>query len=218
MSLNLDVMSMDAHWYALKVFYGKAPLLRDELTRAGIETYYPVLANGKPYVQSLLFVRCREQEIVRFHSDSASGSIFSIYTHRQKRRRLYDGEVAERIVPAPIDDREMAVFMLVTSASPDSYEILGPDEPKYHCGQLVRVLGGPFEGLVGRVKRIKKDRRLVVAITGVIAVATVHIDPRLLENVEEADLKEEQFGATRPGKGFVGCSGYIIRRCSPALG
>ena len=78
----------------------------------------------------------------------------------------------------------MAVFMLVTSASPDKYEILGPDEAKYHTGELVRVTSGPFEGLEGRVKRIKKDRRLVVCITGVVAVATVHIDPRLLEPVD----------------------------------
>lgn len=211
-------MSTGQRWYALKVFYGKALELRAEFTRAGIESYYPVQASGKPFVQSLLFVHCRERELVRMHSDGTIGSKFSIYSHREKRRRLYSEEVFERLVPAPIDEQEMAVFMLVTSASPDSYDILGPDDSKYHCGQLVRVMAGPFEGLVGRVHRIKKDRRLVVAISGVIAVATVHIDPRLLEAVEDKGQEEEQYSARQISDGFVLHRNNKIRSLSTALG
>lgn len=178
-------MSTAAHWYALKVYSRKVTEMMSDLDRAGIEYYYPVQSDGRPYVQSLLFVRCSESQIDRWRTDAALCSRFSVYSHKEKRRRLYSDETYERTVPAPINEREMAVFILVTSASPDKYEILGPDDPKYHTGQPVRVTAGPFEGLVGRVRRIKKDRRLVIAITGVIAVATVHIDPRLLEPVDE---------------------------------
>ena len=177
-------MSTGVHWYALKVFNRKVTDLMADLARSGIEYYYPTQSDGKPYVQSLLFVRCSESQIEEWRTSAALRGSFSVYTHREKRRRLLSGEVYERLVPAPIDPQEMAVFMLVTSASPATYEVLGPDDPKYHGGQLVRVTAGPFEGLVGRVRRIKKDRRLVVTISGVIAVATVHIDPRLLEPVE----------------------------------
>ena len=211
-------MSMNAHWYALKVFGSKALELRAELTRAGMESYYPVQPDGKPYVSSLLFARCSEQEIVRLHSDPAWGRCFSIYMHSERRRRLYSDECVEQLVPAPIDEKEMAVFILVTSASPDSYEILGPDGPRYHCGQLVRVLSGPFEGIVGRVKRIRKDRRLVVTITGVVAVATVRIDPRLLENVEDTEEVEEQYNAQRLSVQSTEPEGDIIRGCRGALG
>ena len=158
--------------------------LKADLTRAGIEYYYPVQPDGKPYIQSLIFVRCSEHQLAKWRADAVFSGRFSVYKHKEKRRRLYSEEMCERLVPAPIDEREMAVFILVTSASPDTYEILGPDDPKYHSGQLVRVTAGPFEGLEGRVRRIKKDRRLVITISGVVAVATVHIDPRLLEPVE----------------------------------
>ena len=198
-------MSKDMHWYALKVFSRKVLELKADLARAGIEYYYPVQPDGKPYIQSLIFVHCSEQLIDKWHADSSFGSSFAVYRHMEKRRRLYSGETYERLVPAPIDEKEMAVFMLVTSASPDKYEILGPDDPKYHTGQLVRVVAGPFEGLVGRVRRIKKDRRLVITVTGVVAVATVHIDPRLLEPVEE------KYSAQM-------CAGDIIYNCNAALG
>ena len=211
-------MGKGLRWYALKVFYGKAPELRAEFTRAGIESYYPVQDNGKPFVQSLLFVHCRESELIKLHSDPVAGSKFSIYSHKEKRRRLFSEDTSERIVPAPIDEQEMAVFMLVTSASPDSYDVLGPDDPKYHSGQLVRVLAGPFEGLVGRVRRIKKDRRLVIAITGVIAVATVHIDPRLLEAVEDKGQEEEQYSARQISDGFVLHRNNNIHSLRTALG
>ena len=198
-------MSKDMHWYALKVFSRKVLELKADLARAGIEYYYPVQPDGKPYIQSLIFVHCGEQLIDKWHADSSFGSSFAVYRHMEKRRRLYSGETYERLVPAPIDEKEMAVFMLVTSASPDKYEILGPDDPKYHTGQLVRVMAGPFEGLVGRVRRIKKDRRLVITVTGVVAVATVHIDPRLLEPVEE------KYSAQM-------CAGDVIYNCNAALG
>ncbi|MBO4557699.1 MAG: KOW motif-containing protein [Bacteroidales bacterium] len=177
-------MSTDIHWYALKVFYRNVLKLRADLTRVGIEYYYPVQPDGKPYVQSLLFVHCSEAGLEALRKQAPAGGGFVVYTHTEKRKRLSSEETYDCLVPAPIDEQEMAVFILVTSASPNTYEILGPDDPKYHTGQLVRVKAGPFEGLEGRVRRIKKDRRLVVTISGVVAVATIHIDPRLLEPVE----------------------------------
>lgn len=51
-------------------------------------------------------------------------------------------------------------------------------------GDKVRVLGGIFEGAEGTLKRIKGDRRVVVSIPGVIAVATANIHASLLEKIE----------------------------------
>lgn len=209
---------MDARWYALRVFYRKVLDLKADLTRAGIEYYYPVQGDGKPYVQSLIFIHCSEHQLDQWVANATFRGAFSVYRHVEKRRRLYSDETCERLVPAPIDDREMAVFMLVTSASPDKYEILGPDDPKYHTGQLVRVIAGPFEGLEGRVRRIKKDRRLVITITGVIAVATVHIDPRLLEPVDETDEIADKYDAPQLGNKLAVHSSDIIHNCRTALG
>ena len=86
--------------------------------------------------------------------------------------------------PSVVSDREMEVFRFVVSAGREGLELLGDDKPEYHQGDRVVVTGGPFKGAEGHIKRIKKDRRLVVTISGVVAVATTYIHPSLLRKVE----------------------------------
>ena len=180
-------MTQKSNWYALKVFYNKVLALRDSLTGEGVETYCPLDADGKPLVSSLLFARCPEQQLTDLHNAAQDGSDakFAIYTRKEVRPSALDGKTQEMNVPAPIPEDEMRAFILVTSAGPDTFEVLGDDLPKYHTGQKVRVTEGPFAGLEGRVKRIKKDRRLVITVTGIVAVATVHINPAYLEPITE---------------------------------
>lgn len=86
--------------------------------------------------------------------------------------------------PQTIPDKEMEVFMLISSAS-DQVIDLGGDSPFYHEGQKVRVIDGIFKGAEGVIKRIKGDRRLIVTVTGVTAIATSYIHPKFLEKVED---------------------------------
>ena len=179
-------MNDSLHWYALKVFYNKVLALQSRMTGCGFECYCPLDPEGKPLIASLLFVRCAEQQLVAFNREAASEELkFAIYTRKETRASHLDNAPTEVDVPAPIPDREMRAFILVTSAGPDTYTVLGPDAPKYHTGQKVRVTEGPFAGSEGYVRRIKKDRRLVITVSGIVAVATVHIDPTLLEPVND---------------------------------
>lgn len=54
---------------------------------------------------------------------------------------------------------------------------------EFLTGQRVRVLDGPLKGAEGVVKRLKGDRRLIVSISGVAAVATSYIPPSNLEKI-----------------------------------
>ena len=87
--------------------------------------------------------------------------------------------------PAVIRDREMEVFMLVTSVHGHDapVEVLEP-KPQYAQGDLVRVTEGLYKGAIGVVKRIRKDRKLVIAVSGVAVVAISHIPLCFLEKVE----------------------------------
>jgi transcription antitermination factor NusG len=49
----------------------------------------------------------------------------------------------------------------------------------------VRVTEGPLKGAEGYIRRIRKDRRLLVSIEGVVAVATSYIPMSQLMKVEE---------------------------------
>lgn len=178
-------MTPETHWYALKVFFNKVLVLKGRLEEAGMECYCPLTYEGRPLISSTLFVHCTEQQILDFKATAPSDAGFIPYTRKETRPSPLDGKPKELDVPAPIPADQMRAFILVTSASPDTWEVLGPDDPKYHTGQKVRVTEGIFSGLEGHVKRIKKDRRLVIAVSGIVAVATVHIRPDFLKPVEE---------------------------------
>ena len=157
---------MESHWYALKVYYNRLQPLIAEAREAGLEFFAPV-----GVVNNLLFLRCGEEEVLRFVAD------------RWQQAWIYREAGGRR--PAAIPDREMEVFRFVVTAGREGLTLLGDDRPEYHEGDRVRVTGGPFKGAEGHIKRIKRDRRLVVTIRGVVAVATTYIHPSLLRRVEE---------------------------------
>ena len=154
------------HWYALKVYYNRVQPLLQTAAEEGIEYFAPT-----DIISGLLFLRCSEEEVMRFGS-----------RHWQ---HAWVYRMAESRQPAAISDREMEVFRFVVTAGREGLELLGDDRPEYHVGDRVVVTGGPFKGAEGHIHRIKRDRRLVVAITGVVAVATTYIHPSLLQRIEE---------------------------------
>lgn len=153
-------------WYAMKVYFNRVQPLIAEAQEAGMEFFAPT-----GIINNLLFLRCTEEEVQRFVAERWQR--VWLYRHIDSRR------------PSAIDDREMEVFRFVVTAGREGLEVLGDDKPEYHEGDRVVVTGGPFKGAEGHIKRIKRDRRLVVTIRGVVAVATTYIHPSLLRKVTE---------------------------------
>lgn len=154
------------NWYAIKVYYNRVQPLIAECREAGIEFFAPT-----DIIRSLLFVHCTENDVL--HLAATSDVKMWVYRNTEGTR------------PAAIPDREMEVFRFVVTAGHDGLELLGDDKPEYHVGERVVVTDGPFKGAEGHIKRIKRDRRLIVTIKGVVAVATAYIHPSLLRKVEE---------------------------------
>lgn len=195
-------------WYALKVFYNKVFDFEQQMRRRGIESYFPVrreevkgeaylrfrremalnrnedilgdryifeephLYKRVPLISSMMFIRC-EKEDLRCVREDIEGKGF-IYMN------------ADWTAPAVIPEREMKDFRMVADSGALGLEIFNDDSiTRYKTGARVRVKEGPLKGAEGYIKRIKKDRRLVVAIAGVVAIATTYIPPSELEIVEE---------------------------------
>ena len=169
------------HWYALKVFYNRVVYLKS-LLPPGIESYVPVHTvetheqgqlsyKEEPLIPSLMFVRCEEKWLVNFKHDHNED--FMYYADPETRK------------PGSIRDDEMRSFILVTSADAGRGAMyFGADAPEYHTGDRVRVIGGIYAGAEGYIKRIKKDRKLIVSVTGVAVVAVSYIHPSYLEKID----------------------------------
>ena len=169
------------HWYALKVFYNRVVYLKSLIDHEGMETYVPLqtveqFESGrlvyveKQLIPSLLFVRCQEDWLVKF--TNTHNEDFMFYTSAESRK------------PGTIRDEEMRSFILVTSAGAGrNVKYFGADAPEYRTGDRVRVIDGIYKGAEGYIKRIKKDRKLVVSVTGVAVVAVSYIHPSFLEKI-----------------------------------
>lgn len=153
------------HWYAIRVFYNRLAPLLAELNEKGWEQFCP-----HEVIASLLFVRCSEAQVDKFAARNFDRMM--VYRLQGSRR------------PAMIPDREMEIFRFVVTSGRQGLTLLGDDKPEYHQGDRVVVTQGPFKGAEGHIKRIKKDRRLVVTIPGVVAVATTYIHPDFLKKVD----------------------------------
>ena len=51
-------------------------------------------------------------------------------------------------------------------------------------GDRVRITDGIFKGVEGEFVRVKGDRRVMVAVQGVMAVATAFVHPSIIEVIE----------------------------------
>lgn len=158
--------------------------MESELKKLSVECYYPVKLvvhehNGEktvvkePAVSSLIFFRSSVAQAEEVQK-SFEGRVI-LYRYRSSKH------------PAIISDREMNAFKMVTSGGNPDLEYIDAGAVNFKKGQRVRVTGGPFEGAEGYIQRIRGDKRLVVAIEGVVAVATSYIPSCLLQKLDNDD-------------------------------
>ncbi len=169
-------------WYALRVTYGREMKLREFLMPSGVTCFVPMCyreteRNGKrsrrlvPAIRNIIFVYSTLERI---------GQIKRQLGEKIPVRYIMDCATGEPVV---VPAREMEYFIAVSSTNNDELIYLTDVKQVPRRGQRVKVTGGIFEGIEGEVVRIRKDRRVMVSLPGVMAVVTTFIEPRLLEIV-----------------------------------
>ena len=139
-----------------------------------------ILYERVPLVKSLLFVHADEHRILEVEAllkPVADASPAKGFIYKTADWKTY----------AVIPPKQMEMFRLVTGSGVGGLEFFADDDfTRFKQGDRVRVIDGPLKGAEGYIKRIKKDRRLLVSIEGVIAVASSYIPPQNLQIVPEA--------------------------------
>jgi len=192
-------------WFALRVYYDKVvpcralfvafndvlrginppgPYFPKELEGEPMDYYAPLYRDtyvnnkGKQVVVQKAFIR----SLFFMHSTLQQAECFEMTL--PYRAGLYRTMGEEPHVPIRIPEKQMKMFMRVTSGSQDGLDYFEDNAFSWKKGVRVRVTGGRFEGLEGEIKRIDGDKRLVVAIEGICAVATSYIPKCFLEKIE----------------------------------
>ena len=168
-------------WYALRVFRRRILAVKQEAEEAGCCTYmamhYVDRLDGRivhdevEMVPGLLFIRSTPEWIEAFKRAHFDG----LMVYRDAKTGL----------AAPVDERQMEAFILLTSArGAQKVMLLENGAEQYAKGTRVRVIDGLLKGAEGVIRRIKKDRMFLVSIDGVAVVACTPMPPEFVEKIE----------------------------------
>ncbi len=135
----------------------------------------------KPMVFNLLFVYSDFQRVLDFKNAYPIHRLHVAYCNR----RTVNDPVAPLIVP----DREMRMFIAAVGAyNTAEVPYVKPTEVDLEKGDIVRIISGPFAGVEGTLisQQGKDGGRVMVSISNLIAVPTLHIEPELLQVLQFA--------------------------------
>lgn len=172
-------------WYAMRATYNRGmdakTLLSDEKIECFIPMHYELVEgkNGRkkrvsvPVIKNLVFANTTASRIKKV-KDKVSYLQYIMGVYEEGRKPI--------IVP----DAQMEAFIAVAETLDDRLTYLKPEETNLSDGVKVRIHGGFLDGREGIFKRIagKRNRRMIIAIPGVIAVAIVVTDFSYIEKLE----------------------------------
>ena len=173
-------------WYAMRATYRRESDAMRLLEKENIGCFIPMqykisIKRGKkirtlvPVIHNLVFVHARPSEVKRVKSQ---------VTYLQY---ITDTRSGEKII---VPDHQMQRFIAVAGTYNDHLMYFQPDELNLSKGTKVRITGGEFEGQEGVFLKVKgaRDRRVVIEVQGVIAVAMTTIHPDLIEVIPTHNL------------------------------
>ena len=180
----MNTSSADLNWYPLRITYSRELALKNYLDSKQIENFIPmryeyIVKAGRrvrklvPAIHNLVFVRTSRSRIDAIKE--TRGILLPI-------RYIMDRECHSPIV---VPDSQMRSFMAVSGNYDQAVLYFEPSELSIRKGTRVRITGGIFAGVEGEFVRVRNDRRVVVSIEGVMAVATTFVHPSFVEPIIE---------------------------------
>lgn len=179
----------NVEWYVMRVTYQRELVARRLLEEMGVVCFVPTEKVKRRRACGGFLQR----EVAKLHNYifvySSREALQQIKTTKIPYLRYLmakgeDGRSEPQFVPAD----QMAHFMEICKSQ--GAQILEPDV-KFAQGDRVRVVEGPLKGVVGVYVRTsaRHEKRVVVQIEGVIAVATVAMPASALEKIDQDNVR-----------------------------
>ena len=172
-----------ASWFVLRATYSRELKVQSMLNEKGLRTFVPMIwrkteKDGRtvrrlvPAVSNLCFVRWTKTGIDSFIRSFGESSPVTYYWDRTTSR------------PLTVPDKAMEDFIAIASTMDEDLIYITQISSKLREGQVVKVKDGPFKGVQGRIVRIRKSRRILVELPGMLAVASTYVRPEFLEIIK----------------------------------
>jgi hypothetical protein len=159
-------------WHVLRATYARELKVQTALQEKGIRTFIPMMWKEKklvPAVSGLVFALATREALDLYIRSFGDARPVNYYWDRTTNAPL--------TVPA----KAMEDFITIASTLDEDLIFLTEVSEKLREGQAVMVKEGPFKGVEGKIVRIRKSRRVLVELPGMLAVASTYVDPKELE-------------------------------------
>ncbi len=159
-------------WYALRATYSRELKVQDALQERGVRTFIPMMWREKklvPAVSGLIFALATREDLDSYIRSFGDARPVNYYWDRTAN------------APLTVPSKAMEDFIAVASSLEEDLIYLTEISDKLREGQAVKVKEGPFKGVEGKIVRIRKSRRVMVELPGMLAVASTYVSPAELE-------------------------------------
>ena len=180
----------DKVWFAIRVTYNRELKVKEDLDARGIQNFVPMQYRREerhgqmvkrlvPSVHNLIFIHIEPSKMKEYKM-----------TTDLPIRYIMDQSTDGSRKPITVPDHEMENFIKVAGTYDEKLIYLNPDPGDVAEGERVRIIGGMFAGTEGIFVRLKGDRRVLVNVPGVVAVATTHVHMSMIEKITDPDTKQ----------------------------
>ena len=179
-------------WFPMRVTYSREQKIKVRLDELGVESFIPMeyrKVNYRwelvPAVNNLIFIHTNYNYLNDIKRTQKELLPLRYYMHTV----LNEGMEKTEVLTVP--DRQMADFIRV-SASYDE-KVLHLQNMVFACrpGAKVQIAEGPFAGVKGVVKHIKKNLCVVIAIRDIAAIAIRNVPKKSLVYLSDEEFEEE---------------------------
>lgn len=171
----------------MRVTYSRELKVQAALQQLGIESFVPMrpgVTYGKegphygliPAIHNLIFVRSTQSRLTELKRGREELSSLRFMTRPTPGRQTKHSLII-------VNDSAMENFIRVASVTDERVMFLDNFE-ETPVGQRVRVMDGYFAGVEGVIRRIKKNKRVVVSIEGCASVAIAYVPRQSLMVIE----------------------------------
>ena len=191
-TMSTPIEQENPRWYPMRVTYSREMLVKDFFDSVGVECFIPMryeAVEGKhprhqvlrPAIKNLIFVHATQTGITEM---KMTRSELAPLRYMMRPVLGIDGKTARREILV-VPDKQMEDFIRVASVEDDRVFYMENLAFVGKPGQRVRIVEGEFAGVEGIVKRVKKNKCVVVQIEHVAAVAIAFLPSAFIMPIED---------------------------------